>query len=197
MRALVTIPVLLVVAALAGCLGSSEPPTTTPNATPPGPGPAPTPAPLPLNATNASGPEVQKFDGAVVGAGAPGGGYVSVQPLSKNGFQFDVKNGTTGFVLELVANGSSSLDLVADVPQELCTAGDPAGATGQCPNGPKAVEGAPPLRMVVTDPAMLYAGKWGVRVFAQQAPQPVAFTVYVSVFYGALPTDAYSAVPKS
>jgi hypothetical protein len=197
MRALVSIPVLLVVAALAGCIGGSEPPAITPASPPPGAGPG-----LPSNPGNGTpmvnvsdaGPEVQAFPGHVAGVGAPGVGYVALQPLSENGFGFELRNGTTGFVVELVANGSSAMDLVLDVPAELCTDGDPAGLSGQCPDGPPPAEGAPPLKVMVVDPAMLYPGNWGGRVFAQQSPQATEYTVYVSVFYGAPPTEAYSAV---
>lgn len=196
MRALVAIPVLLVAAALAGCLGSSEPPQpVTPSVVPPGPAPGPNITTLPGNATNLSAPEVQRFDGTVAGAGATGIGYVAL-PTEDNAFEFDLRNGTAGFVVELVWNGSSPLHLALGVPPEACTAGSaPAGLQDDCPAGPDAVEGASPLKVLVVDPAMFFPGTWSGSVFAgQSVPGPTAFTAIVSAFYGPPPTDAYTAV---
>jgi hypothetical protein len=192
-------PVLLVVAlvavALAGCLGGANPPPTAPPTQPPGvvtpdnPGNG-----TAINATggNASAIQVKNATGTAAGAtvAAPGlGSFATALPTTTdNGGTFDVKPGATGVVVEVLWNGSDALNLYVSPP---CS-----DATGLMCSSYGNTNGTHPAKLVILDGKALNAtGSWGWAVYPQANVQGVPFRAYISVFYGAVPTDAYTAAP--
>lgn len=190
---------------LAGCLGgtSANPPTDQPPATPspkpageggePGSGlnatggAANDTADIVVKATSgtASGVSPSVPGVATFSVGAPGSDHSSDK--------FDVKAGVTGIVLEVVWNGTDAMDAYVSPP---CSSGDDPTGTGlQCPQGGANTNGTKPAKVVIVDPKLMnMTGSWSWAVYPQQNVQGVAFTAYLSLFYGPVPTDSYTAI---
>jgi hypothetical protein len=194
MRAAPLLALVLVVAplALAGCIGSSAPPSTeTTQADPPN-----RPAPrvdLPEEEP-AAVMVVYPFAGKITAsAGASQVGYVSpTGSVDEHVFLFPVQVGTTAIVAELSwPTPVHDLDLELGTPDCDSTMG-----TGTCVFSEGGMPGAgdSPVKIVFDDPQILAnAGDWKLLVWAKDAVN-TEFTAAVTVFYAGAPAADYTAI---
>lgn len=184
--------ILLLAASLlaAGCIGGDEPvdpaggkptpPTTDvePDLPPDEPGPA-------FNVT--------VFNGTIAGAGNPTVGYLRAE--GDNQFAFDLPEGATGLLVEVVWASGDALDVQLDVPLAHCEPVDPVGLFVECPSPPPDQEGASPARIeVVEADALARAGEWRLGAWARASTGAVPFTAYVTVFHEGRPDPTFTAV---
>lgn len=184
---------------LAGCLGPSSPP---PPQQPERERPARVADDQPSASAPASPEPVQQYvvfpyNGKLtVGAGAGGVGYVTpLGSMEPHGTVFPVEEGAVAIVAEMRwKDPVSDLDFEVGAPD--C---DTTTAMGHCffANGGSPGAGDSPVRTVVSDPAALtQSGDWLLVVWAKDAVN-TEYQVVVTVFYGAAPTDDYTAFDDS
>lgn len=177
---------LLLTAALAGCLAAEEDAEPTEsdarldaaNDTPENATNAPDPTGADLNVT------VTWFNGSVQGTQAPAAGHVCLLACD-NRFSFNVTDDATGLLAEMSWEADASMLFDVDVPYEACEV-----SMGQdCP--PESTSGEEGrLEIRLTDPSRVPPGEWDAAAWAQDSPtEPVAFTIAVSVFHGEVPAD--------
>jgi hypothetical protein len=205
MRALLVVALTaLASAALAGCIGTSATAPTEQGPTPTGgaeAGAGAAPGSIATGAGAASGSEapeawmeVYPFQGRItLGVGAAGAGYFSPTGTEDpHLFFFNVQPGATAIVAEMRwADATQDLDLELLAPS--C---DPNTGDGGCifVDGGTIGRGDSPVRFVLTDAALLAMDSdWGVAVWAKNAVQ-VPFEAAITVFYGGMPADEYTAM---
>jgi hypothetical protein len=142
--------------------------------------------------TQPTPPDVKRFDGSAAGQANPSF-YSPLVPNEKYHPSFEVRDGATWVVFEAAWDGGEKLDFYPMVPEPDCHSNDPV--FGECSQpSPRKGTSSPVKIEVSTREFLTHPGPWEVRVYAPSATTDVAFRSASSVFYGAPPPEAYSAL---
>jgi hypothetical protein len=187
-RGSLILALLLVLAALSGCLGmggddagseagtaSTDDPFADANET---------------NETNETepdetGPSLNRtvINGSIEAGNVPQAGWYCVpNGPCDNDFNLEVTNATTAVLVEMTWNASADMYLGITPPFEYCEPDTPVGLLYSCP-GPDPATGGAPLVIDVSNPQTLeMTGTWDGDVWVEEeVPTTVDYTLYITI----------------